>query len=491
MAQASTTWYVLRRSGCAARACQRLMPGFRHACIVTQVWDMDSLTSLTSTINKEKEAAPWSLKFRDAAAVRGAHALGCRGCCSSLTACCAAGRTRHLQWWLTSPMTAEELKSAVKAAGYKQEDEAAKALARLQELMQTVEEVARSTGARPAGELFPIAFLGHFNSGKTFLINLLTQMDFQSGYLSAQETKGISAMLGGSGMPRYALLDTAGTDRAAIIDDVLTGDERRDAYYKKQCTESFLQRVVFDSAEMYVVVVNDLRRSDQVYLDRVIEKAGEQMVSGSTQRKEVLVIHNLANLRTLKEVKANGTRNIATCIGKGADTDAFDVPMNGIAYVQHQPADASSKDAIGSLGQSPVVADHLLLGDMNTTDPELKAHNKAVVKEIEQRIAKNAKKFTPANTQAATMSLRDRIMGHAKRLLPLYVNYLDKHHRITRPPEGEDAIQLCSTLTRSSADRLMAKVPPKDSNASQAKLASSRRAPSPLGCVPRQNAKTS
>jgi len=135
-----------------------------------------------------------------------------------------------------------------------------------------------------------VSVLGEFNRGKTWVLNRLAGTHLPCGVNI--RTEGLSFKRLTLAKKEIALLDTAGS--GAPVRSVTTGQLQQ-----KKATEKFLRDVVFECADVFLYIVNDISAEEQIQLHS-LSLSLEQ--SGSGDRR-ILVIHNLRERTTAQEMR--------------------------------------------------------------------------------------------------------------------------------------------------------------------------------------------
>jgi HSP20 family molecular chaperone IbpA/ABC-type cobalamin/Fe3+-siderophores transport system ATPase subunit len=131
-----------------------------------------------------------------------------------------------------------------------------------------------------------VAVIGAYNRGKTFLLNKLCNIQLPHGNLV--HTNGISITSGRKGYTDIVFMDTAGTDTPV----------KREKLPYKRATEAFLRELVVYLCSVIIIVVNRLRSTDQVYIDKVLEHCKSQ-----DKMKNIIIVHNLFDVETVAGVE--------------------------------------------------------------------------------------------------------------------------------------------------------------------------------------------
>ncbi len=116
---------------------------------------------------------------------------------------------------------------------------------------------------------FLVNVVGRYNVGKTYVLRLLANINLGDSF--TERTIGVSVSLPSpkntNGTP-LALIDTAGTRTPVTYED----ETFKDKSYQRQISDSFIQEIAFNSAEVFVLVVNQLTLDDQLYLKTLTKR---------------------------------------------------------------------------------------------------------------------------------------------------------------------------------------------------------------------------
>ncbi len=116
---------------------------------------------------------------------------------------------------------------------------------------------------------FIVNVVGRYNVGKTYVLRLLANINL--GHSFTERTIGISVSLPSpkdtNGTP-LALIDTAGTRTPVMYED----DTFQEKSYQRQVSDSFIQEIAFNSADIFVLVVNQMTLDDQLYLKTLTKR---------------------------------------------------------------------------------------------------------------------------------------------------------------------------------------------------------------------------
>mmetsp|Transcript_29668 Transcript_29668/g.40989 ORF Transcript_29668/g.40989 Transcript_29668/m.40989 type:complete len:488 (-) Transcript_29668:85-1548(-) len=135
-----------------------------------------------------------------------------------------------------------------------------------------------------------IAVTGQFNHGKTWFLSRLSSENLKKGNMV--HTKGLSLKFSEvKDCKNFVLLDTEGSDSCVPENQI----------EEKRATESFQRELVLQLATIVVVVVNRLRRSDQVYIKSVIKNLCQQQ-SDPHDMKSLYIVHNFVGTAKVEDV---------------------------------------------------------------------------------------------------------------------------------------------------------------------------------------------
>ena len=132
-----------------------------------------------------------------------------------------------------------------------------------------------------------ISVLGNKNSGKSFILHLLTNKTIPYGYTVT--TEGLSFIIPNSKENKddnYILIDTAGTESPILIEKTEhLSKELRDKMAKdRQITDYFLHKFILKASDIFICVVDNLTLTDQYFINRIIK---------NYTNKTIYIIHNL------------------------------------------------------------------------------------------------------------------------------------------------------------------------------------------------------
>jgi predicted GTPase len=116
---------------------------------------------------------------------------------------------------------------------------------------------------------FIINIVGRYNVGKTYVLRLLAGINL--GHSFVERTQGVSVSLPtpvNNEQPMIALIDTAGS-RTPVCFDTNTFSNLA---YEKQISDSFIQEIALNSAEVFVYVINQLTLDDELGLKKLYKR---------------------------------------------------------------------------------------------------------------------------------------------------------------------------------------------------------------------------
>jgi len=127
-----------------------------------------------------------------------------------------------------------------------------------------------------------------YNKGKTLVINNLSDIQLPSG--SKITTRGLSFVCPSSYEGSMVFLDTAGTHSPVQV-------HSEDALLDRRATELFVGDLVFDLADYFLVVVQDLTWPDQEFIQGLVLKLN----ASQKHFKQVIVIHNFRDTEEIED----------------------------------------------------------------------------------------------------------------------------------------------------------------------------------------------
>ena len=159
-------------------------------------------------------------------------------------------------------------------------------------------------------EFCPMCFLGETNKGKTFIINLLTDKNLESG--SEYKTEGINCKFSNfeytnyeisnpDDIEKFLIFDTAGRSEPLLIEHdqkVKIKDNLKriveSNYRDLRITEEFLKNLLINNSQIIIVVVNQLTLSEQIFLYEL---------KNQKNFDQLFIIHNLFNFEKKEDLE--------------------------------------------------------------------------------------------------------------------------------------------------------------------------------------------
>ena len=132
-----------------------------------------------------------------------------------------------------------------------------------------------------------VSVLGNKNSGKSFILHLLTNKTIPYGYTVT--TEGLSFIIPNDKENKddnYILIDTAGTESPLLIEkpENLSIELKNKMAKDRQITDYFLQKFILEKSDIFLCVVDNLTLTDQYFINRIIK---------NYTNKTIYIIHNL------------------------------------------------------------------------------------------------------------------------------------------------------------------------------------------------------
>ncbi|CAF4583420.1 unnamed protein product, partial [Rotaria sp. Silwood1] len=147
---------------------------------------------------------------------------------------------------------------------------------------------------------FVVNVVGRYNVGKTYILRMLANINL--GHSFIERTNGLSVSLPFVSQTQdtpLALIDTAGTRTPVEYHDKTFLEKS----YERQVSDSFIQEIALNSAEIFVLVVNQLTLDDQLYLKTLYKRLKDKGLSEIDIKQKLLIVHNYFNLHTIVEVE--------------------------------------------------------------------------------------------------------------------------------------------------------------------------------------------
>ena len=142
-----------------------------------------------------------------------------------------------------------------------------------------------------------VSVLGNKNTGKSFILHLLTGKSIPHGYTITNE--GLSFIIPDNDENKnddYILIDTVGTDRPLLNDDLnnLSFEEKNKVIKDRQITDYFLQKFILEKSDIFICVVDNLTLINQIYINRIVN---------NYTYKTIFIVHNLKTLIEKEQVQ--------------------------------------------------------------------------------------------------------------------------------------------------------------------------------------------
>ena len=154
-----------------------------------------------------------------------------------------------------------------------------------------------------------IGVAGNKNRGKSFLLKRISEYEVKSGHLVT--TEGISANFPDfkdeeEGKRNIIILDTAGQENPLVREGDNSGSEElnkmqlddkiREIARDQLVCEYILSEFILEKATVIILVLEQLSYAEQMMLKNITQQLNDK-------KKKLLVIHNLMNLNTVKEIE--------------------------------------------------------------------------------------------------------------------------------------------------------------------------------------------
>lgn len=163
-------------------------------------------------------------------------------------------------------------------------------------------KVIDTTKLRPEDEkkqVSIISVLGNKNSGKSFILELLTDKPIPNGY--SVTTEGLSFIIPDNDKNKdenLILIDTAGTD-SPLLTDILKEEERDNPIIEnilkdRQITDYFIQKFILEKSDIFICIIDNLTLTEQKFINRIIKYCKD---------KQIFIVHNLKTFIKKKQVE--------------------------------------------------------------------------------------------------------------------------------------------------------------------------------------------
>ena len=142
-----------------------------------------------------------------------------------------------------------------------------------------------------------VSVLGNKNSGKSFILHLLTGKDIPNGF--SVTTEGLSLIVPDNEKNKndnFVLIDTAGTESPLLNGTMekFTMENINKKAKDRQMTDYFLQKFIYENSDIFICVVGNLTMTDQKFINRIIK---------NYTSKTIYIIHNLKTFINIDQVK--------------------------------------------------------------------------------------------------------------------------------------------------------------------------------------------
>lgn len=132
-----------------------------------------------------------------------------------------------------------------------------------------------------------ISVIGNKNTGKSFILHLLTGKIIPNGYTVT--TEGLSFIIPDDKDNKddnFILIDTAGTESPLLIESQnnLHEDIINKMAKDRQITDYFLQKFILEKSDIFICVIDNLTLTDQKFINRIVN---------NYTNKTIFIIHNL------------------------------------------------------------------------------------------------------------------------------------------------------------------------------------------------------
>ena len=129
--------------------------------------------------------------------------------------------------------------------------------------------------------------IGNKNSGKSFILHLLTGKNIPNGFTVT--TEGISFIIPDDKDNKddnFILIDSAGTESPLLIENknYLKEDKINKMAKDRQITDYFLQKFILEKSDIFICVIDNLTLTDQKFINRIVK---------NYTNKTIFIIHNL------------------------------------------------------------------------------------------------------------------------------------------------------------------------------------------------------
>ena len=231
-----------------------------------------------------------------------------------------------------------------------------------------------------------VCMMGETNKGKTFLVNLLTDNELQSGgeyktvgisckftdFSYEQETdEGNKNLDEKSKEKKFLIFDSAGRSEPLLIEPEerkkLTDEELKNRveidHKDLRLSEDFLKNFLISHSKIIIVVVNQLTLAEQLFLY-------DLKSDNEDKYEELFIIHNLFNFDKRKDMEDYINNTIVHSIYFDISKDYFDTIGNDDNDV-NKPYYFTEEQNNNNKGNHFLIA-HLFLGNTDSKDKWIK-----------------------------------------------------------------------------------------------------------------------
>jgi len=233
-----------------------------------------------------------------------------------------------------------------------------------------------------------ICLIGETNKGKTFLLNLLTDNELQSGI--EYRTIGISCKFtnfefeknkiynDNQKEPKFLIFDSAGRSEPLLIEpekkSKLSDEElknRVEADNKDlKLSEDFIKNFLISHSRIILVVVNQLTLAEQIFLYELKNDNEDKF-------EELFIIHNLFNFENKRDIENYIDNTIVHSIYFDISKDYFETNKTDNINEINKPF-YFTEEQKNAKGNQYLIA-HLFLGNTNSTDEWIQKNNEMTI----------------------------------------------------------------------------------------------------------------
>ena len=233
-----------------------------------------------------------------------------------------------------------------------------------------------------------ICLIGETNKGKTFLLNLLTDNELQSGI--EYRTIGISCKFtnfefeknkidsDAQKEPKFLIFDSAGRSEPLLIepekkskfsDEELKNRVEADNKDLK-LSEDFIKNFLISHSRIILVVVNQLTLAEQIFLYELKNDNEDKF-------EELFIIHNLFNFESKRDIENYINNTIVHSIYFDLSKDYFETNETDNINEVDKPF-YFTEEQKNTKGNQYLIA-HLFLGNIDSKDEWIKKNNKKTI----------------------------------------------------------------------------------------------------------------